>query len=255
VREYRLRPESGFRVDFDEVRKLVDSRTALLVACSPHNPTGAVLSADEQRQLHDLAVERGALFVSDEVYRPLFFGPAVPTAASLPQGIVAGDFSKALSLSGLRLGWLIERDPARREEFLRARTYFTISGSPVTESLALLALRHRDAILGKAADTCRRNLAALETFADRNADLFGFVPPKGGTISFPWLTFTDDSRPFCEAAAREGVLLAPGDTFGEPRHFRLGFGAVPDIEEALPILEGVLRRYAAEHIGIASARA
>jgi aspartate/methionine/tyrosine aminotransferase len=43
--------------------------------------------------------------------------------------------------------------------------------------------------------------------------------------AFPWLRSGENARPFCEAATEHGVLLAPGDCFDEPSHFRLGFAA------------------------------
>jgi len=46
--------------------------------------------------------------------------------------------------------------------------------------------------------------------------------------AFPWLLSGEDERPFCQAAAEQGILLAPGDCFDSPSHFRLGFAAVGD---------------------------
>jgi aspartate/methionine/tyrosine aminotransferase len=46
--------------------------------------------------------------------------------------------------------------------------------------------------------------------------------------AFPWLVSGEDSRAFCRAAAEQGILLAPGDCFDAPAHFRLGFAAVTD---------------------------
>ena len=43
---------------------------------------------------------------------------------------------------------------------------------------------------------------------------------------FPWLLSGENSRAFCQAAAERGILLAPGDCFDEPSHFRLGFAAI-----------------------------
>jgi len=43
--------------------------------------------------------------------------------------------------------------------------------------------------------------------------------------AFPWLVSGEDARPFCQAAADRGILLAPGDCFEVPSHFRLGFAA------------------------------
>ena len=43
--------------------------------------------------------------------------------------------------------------------------------------------------------------------------------------AFPWLTGVADARPFCHEAMQQGLMLAPGDCFGMPAHFRIGFAA------------------------------
>lgn len=46
--------------------------------------------------------------------------------------------------------------------------------------------------------------------------------------AFPWLVDGGDTRDFCRGLAQRGVLVAPGDCFGMPSHFRLGFAASGD---------------------------
>ena len=82
VRYYTLRAENQFRVDLDEIRRLVDRKTGLVLVNSPHNPTGAVLSDAEMRQIHDFCAERGIPFISDQVYHPIYHGPESASAAS-----------------------------------------------------------------------------------------------------------------------------------------------------------------------------
>jgi aspartate/methionine/tyrosine aminotransferase len=150
IRYYTLRAENQFRVDPEEIRRLVDRDTRLLLVNSPHNPTGAVLRDEEMDRLHDFCAERGIQFVSDQVYHPIYHGPAMRSASRLSHATVIGDFSKALCLSGLRVGWMIDHDAARRERYHRARNYFTITGNVFAERLAVLALEHSDAIYSRA---------------------------------------------------------------------------------------------------------
>ena len=225
VRYYTLRAKDEFRIDLDEVRKLVDPATKLLLVNSPHNPTGAVLSEADMEALHDFCAERKVQFVSDEVYHPIYHGPAVRSAARLPHATVLGDFSKALCLSGLRIGWMIERDPGRRRHCLNARSYFTVSGTVLGERLAALAVRHRDAIYSRTRRATEANLPLLDRLFAEYSDLLRWVRPAGGMTAFPWLTSGFDTREFCRSMARTGVLMAPGDCFGMPAHFRLGFAA------------------------------
>ncbi|MCM3870338.1 MAG: pyridoxal phosphate-dependent aminotransferase, partial [Pyrinomonadaceae bacterium] len=133
TRFYQLRRENDFGIDLDEIKKLIDAKTKLLLVNSPHNPTGATVSSTQMRDLHDLAVEQGIQFVSDEVYHPIYHQDKTASASVLAKAIVLGSFSKALSLSGLRVGWIIDRDPERVQNYANARSYFTISNSPLSE--------------------------------------------------------------------------------------------------------------------------
>ena len=225
VRYYSLRAESQFRVDLDEIRRLVDRDTGLLLVNSPHNPTGAVLSDEEMQSLHDFCVERGIQFVSDQVYHPIYHGPEMRSAARLPHATVISDFSKALCLSGLRIGWIVDRDPLRRERYRNARNYFTITGNVFGERLAVLALEHSQSIYARARHVARENLALLDhLFAEHNG-LLRWLRPHGGMTAFPSLADGADTREFCWRLAKRGVLIVPGDCFGQPSHFRVGFAA------------------------------
>jgi len=227
-RFYHLRRENDFGIDVDEVKTLVDDKTKFILVNSPHNPTGAVLSNAQLRELHDFAVDRGVQFVSDEVYHPIYHKDETQSAAVLPHAIVLGSFSKALSLSGLRVGWIIDRDPARQRQYADARGYFTISNSPLTEHLATVALRQRDQILARTRKIVTANLQLLDQFFGEWSDELGWVRPGGGMICFPWLKRGGDARVFCRAVAERGTLLAPGDCFQMPEHFRLGFGVMEE---------------------------
>jgi aspartate/methionine/tyrosine aminotransferase len=229
VRTYAISRERSFRVDVDEVRRLLDDRTRMLIVNSPHNPSGAVLADEEMEELHGLAVSRGIRFVSDEVYHPLYLGrESRRSAARLPGAAVIGDCSKALSLSGLRVGWIVDRDAGRRAEYFDPRAYFTITNSPLTEALAALAVRQREALLARSRRVVQANVERFGRALGALEDRVGWIPPAGGTTAFPWLKTATDARPFCVELARRGVLVVPGDCFGVPSHFRVGFGAEPE---------------------------
>jgi len=228
IRNYRLRAEEGFRIDPGEIRKLVDRNTRLVLVNSPHNPTGAVLGDRQMEALHEFCADRGVQLVSDEVYHPIYHGPPAQSAARLPHATVIGDFSKALCLSGLRVGWIVEHDAARRERYRDARNYFTITNNALGERLAMWALQHRDTIYARARRTATGNLALLERVFAEHSEILQWYPPQGGMTVFPRLADGRDTREFCQKLLRGGILVAPGDCFGEPLHFRLGFAASGD---------------------------
>jgi aspartate/methionine/tyrosine aminotransferase len=224
IRSYQLRREDRFRIDVDEIEKLTDANTKLILVNSPHNPTGATISDGEFERLHAFAAERGIQLVSDEVYHPVYHNGESRSAARLPSATVISDFSKALSLAGLRLGWIIEHDRERRQRYWNARAYFTITNSPLMEALGTIAMRNRAVILKRTQEVASRNLLQLDEFMKEHEQVLQWIRPRGGLTAFPWLVSGENARPFCEALVRKGVLLAPGDCFDMVSHFRLGFG-------------------------------
>jgi aspartate/methionine/tyrosine aminotransferase len=244
VREYAVDAARGFAQDAATVLAAVDDTTRVVLVNTPHNPTGSVMSASEQRILAEALAERGIPLIVDEVYHPLYFGEEIPGAASLPNTIVIGDFAKAMSLPGLRLGWLIDRDAQRREALLDLRSYFTISCSPLTEAIGAHAMANAEAILARLRGTASVNLALLSAFMDRHGRSIAWAAPGGGTTCFPWLRDGRDARPLCQALARAGVLVAPGDCFDAPAHMRIGFGAMQTgYADALEIFGTALERF------------
>ena len=228
IRSYNLRRENSYRIVLDEVKDLTDHNTKILVVNSPHNPTGATLSDEEMQQLHDFCAEQQIQFVSDEVFHPIYHGRQTASAARLSCATVVGDFSKALSLPGLRLGWIIERNRERRHEYLNAREYVTVSNTPMGEFLGEIAIRHHDQVLKRTREVTRTNLAQLDRVVAEHADGLDWVRPQGGMTGFVRLVSGGNARLFCQAALEHGLLFAPGDCWGVPDHFRISFGVGPE---------------------------
>ena len=110
TRRYALRFENGFALDVDEIMRLTDARTKLILVNTPHNPSGALVDEDAIRALDAFAQRRGIPLVVDEVYHPIYHGAPARSAGEYSRATVLGDFSKSFSLPGLRIGWLLERD-------------------------------------------------------------------------------------------------------------------------------------------------
>lgn len=247
VRSYTLRREQGFTIDTEEIKKLSDDNTAFILINTPHNPTGATVSDEELDDLHDFACTRGIQLVVDEVYHPIYHGRATRSASRLPHATVLGDMSKSFCLSGLRVGWFVERDAARRETYCNMRGYFSLSNSALGEALATVAVQNRDKIFDTVTRMTSENLALLDDFFAAHADTLAWVRPPGGPTAFPWLRDSDNARPFCRSMAEQGVLLAPGDCFDRPEHFRLGFGVIEPARcaRALEHFSACIRQFAA----------
>ena len=223
VRLYALSPDATFAQSADAVLAAVDDDTVAVIVNTPHNPTGSVMERAEIERLARRLDGRGIPLIVDEVYHPLYFERPPRSAAGIDNVIVTSDLSKAFSLPGLRTGWIVDLDAGRRRRIIDARGYFTISASPLLETLATHAVHQRRDILARLESVAVANLAGLDALMDGVDGRLSWVRPRGGTTCFPWFTDGRDSRPFCQALADKGVLVAPGDCFGHASHIRIGF--------------------------------
>ena len=243
---HELRPETGWAIDLDLLRRQVTSRTRLIVLNVPNNPTGAVPDPATYLAISDLAADAGATLLVDEVYRFLEHDGTgrLPAGADLgPHAVSVGVMSKSFALAGLRIGWLATHDAGLLDRAARFKDYTTICASAPAEILSLVALRARDRVLARSRGIVDANLAMLDAFFERHADRVGWVRPRGGPVGFPELRAGVPVDRFAEELlAAEGVLIAPGSIFGHPgNHFRLGFGRT-DLPVALAGLERFLAR-------------
>ncbi len=216
------RPDCGWSPDLDELSTLLEGeRTRLLVMNAPHNPTGWNASEDDLRRIAATARRAGVRIVCDEAYRGTEFRaqhPAPPSMADLdPGALVLGLVSKGLGLPGLRTGWLISRDRAALDRVRAYKDFTSICGPAPSEFLSALALRHAERILTETRALLSSNLALLEDFVATHEDLFDWVPPRAGSVTFPFLRHPErwgGAGGFCDRVRAEaGVLLAPGALF------------------------------------------
>lgn len=225
ARPYRLSRDDGYELDPQSVIDLIDAGTGLVIVNTPHNPTGATASTTAMRAIQESAARHGVVVAIDQVQHPIAHTGTSASGAAVDGAVLIGDMSKAMSLAGLRLGWIVDPDPVRRESYFSLRGFLTLSTTPLSERLAAIALRQRQRVLVRAQSVGSRNLTVLRAFFDRHRERFRWVEPEGGLIAFPWVVDEPSARPFCEQLAAAGILLSPGDCFGHPQHFRVAFGA------------------------------
>jgi aspartate/methionine/tyrosine aminotransferase len=219
----------GWALDLDELAAAVTSRTKLIYVNFPHNPTGTVMTAADQRRLIELADSCGAYLFSDEVYRGLEFDPAdrLPPAADLyPRAISLGGLSKAYGLPGVRLGWIACQDAELYRRLLAAKDFTTICAAAPSEVLALIAVRAADRLIARSLDRITRNLTLADEFFAQRPDVVRWVRPRATSVGFPELLLDQLVDDFCSRLVTEtGVLLVPGSMFeSETNHFRMGLG-------------------------------
>src|SRR4051794_12819903 len=113
------------------------------LASNPNNPTGSTIPKATLEALVEIAGEHDIPILCDEVYSPLFHStPETPPSLLhlYDKAIVTGSLSKAYSLAGTRIGWMISNDLKIVETCAAARDYNTISVSQHSDNLATYAL-------------------------------------------------------------------------------------------------------------------
>jgi len=126
--------------------------------------------------------------------------------------------SKAFGMAGVRIGWLVTKDPGLRQRLQEFKDYTTINRGII-----------------------RANLDTLDGFFEKHDQVFYWDRPLAGTIAFPRILAGLDADTFCEEVLEgAGVLLLPASVFEfGTDHCRVGFGR-SDLPEAVAALEEYL---------------
>lgn len=238
--------EQGFQLDIDRLAGLIRPTTRLISLTTPHNPTGVSMSADAVRAVIRLAERAGAHVLFDETYRDMSFVEKAPVAAGLSDRAISVAFlSKSYGIPGIRLGWILARDPQLMHRFLCAKEQIGICGSVVDEAIGFAAYAGAEAWLAQSGAFLRR---AFATVADWVAGepLIEWVAPDGGCVCFPRIRADAgiDTAAFYRSLNDKGAYVGPGHWFEQSdRYFRLGYGwpTPEELAGGLAAISGVLR--------------
>ncbi|MBU1881672.1 aminotransferase class I/II-fold pyridoxal phosphate-dependent enzyme, partial [bacterium] len=104
-----LKEEIEFRFDIEDMKKLVNDKTKLIIINSPQNPTGGVLTKSDLEIIAELAIKHDCYVLSDEVYCNIIYEGEHHSIASLPgmkeRTILLDGFSKTYAMTGWRAGY------------------------------------------------------------------------------------------------------------------------------------------------------
>ncbi|WP_395019026.1 aminotransferase [Dongia sp.] len=242
-----LKPEQNYLPDLTALEAMLRPTTRLIAINNPNNPTGALMDRAMLEAVAALARKVGAWILCDEVYRgtdQAGDGYSASMADLYEKGISTAGMSKAYSLAGLRLGWIVApRDVL--EAAMIHRDYNTISVGRIDDTLAALALEHRDKILARAHRITRDNLAILSKWMAGEKRM-RWVKPKSGTTALLTYDLPMSSRDFClRLLEEEGVMLCPGSAFDLEGTVRMGYACGTEVlEQGLKRMSRFLARKA-----------
>ena len=215
--------ENGFGISRAEIERHMSPRTRLIVITNFHNPSGVLTDEETLKEVGELARQRDARVLVDEVYLEMLFADPPQTAFRLgKQFVVTGSLTKAYGLSGLRCGWILaEPEVARRMWLLN--DLFAATPVHAGERLSVVALKQLFGIAERAQFRLDRNRQLLNQFLDARNDLEAIRPPFG-SVMFPRVKQASSAR-LCDLLREKyETSVVPGSFFEMPAHFRIGLG-------------------------------
>jgi aspartate/methionine/tyrosine aminotransferase len=215
--------------DPEDLNKLINNKTKLIILNFPHNPTGYIPTLKDYNKIVSIARGKGIFIFSDEMYHQLEQDPKdtlPPMCEIYERSISLWGMAKTFALAGLRLGWIVCKDRVVMEEMKKFKDYLTICSPSTSEILTLIALRNKSQLIQHNLDKIIKNIHLFTAFCNRHPQHLQFAPTKAGSTAFVKLTLKEPSITFSEKLVKEtGIMTLPAEMFEfGSSHVRIGFG-------------------------------
>ncbi len=241
---YRLEYHGRWAVDFDSIADGWNPAVRALLAVSPNNPTGSIVSAEELQRLGDICAAGDAALVIDEVFADYPIA-ARSTSSSTSFACLTfrlGGLSKSAGLPQLKLGWIAVDGPhdlvadALERLDLICDTYLSVS-TPVQVAASAL-IRDGAAVRASILARIRANDAALRGLAARYPSVDVLPCDAGWSVVLRVPSTRSEESLVLELLEQDGVLVHPGFFFDFPREAFLVGSLLP----APPLFNEGMRR-------------
>ena len=244
-------PETNYQLTPELVEQHWGADCVAVLAASPANPTGTLLSRQELAALSATCRRLGGELIVDEIYHGLTYGLDAPSVLEVADdAFVLNSFSKYFGMTGWRVGWLVAPE-GMTSQLEKLAQNFWIAPSTPGQHAALAALGD-DAI--EIHESRRRAFCERRNHLVKGLRAIGLNVarvPEGAFYVYAGLgAIPLDSSEFCTRLLVEaGVAATPGTDFGEyeaARHVRFAYtGNVARIDEALTRIEEFVTRVCA----------
>jgi len=248
IDSYSLSEDNGFEPNPDDMKKLIDKKTRVILLNSPANPTGNVISKKVLEEIADLAVEHDLAIFSDEAYEKIIYDDAKHVSIGSLNGMsdrvfTFQSFSKTYAMCGFRLGYVVCPEKAA-EAIKKTHIYTSICAPTISQKLGLKALtlpaKYTNAMV-KEYD--RRRKVIVKRL---NSIGLSTPNPKGAFYTFSNIKhISNNSMKFAfNLLKKQKVAVVPGSDFGSEGEgfIRCSFATkLPIIEKALDRIEKFIR--------------
>jgi aminotransferase len=246
----KLREEDNFEVHPEELKKLINKRTKLIIINSPSNPTGTVLKKKTLEEIADIAIEKNLFILADEAYEKLVYDDAKHISIASLNGmknyvITTQTFSKTYAMCGLRIGYAVAPENIIKE--MKEFKICTTLAAPTAFQLAAVeALKGSKKYVEKMRKEYNRRRKMLVKRLNQIPKI-SCIKPEGAFYAFPNIgelkMSSEKITQFLLEKAK--VIVIPGTEFGKygEGFVRLSYAtAYEKIEEAMNRIEEAIRK-------------
>ncbi|MBQ3940943.1 MAG: aminotransferase class I/II-fold pyridoxal phosphate-dependent enzyme [Oscillospiraceae bacterium] len=243
--------ENQFKLTAAELKAAITPKTKLLMLSYPNNPTGAIMTREDYREIVEVLRGTDIFILSDEIYCAMTYGTKHCSIAEFDgmreRTVVVNGFSKTFAMTGWRLGWMAAPAPIIAQA-RKIHQYAIMCAPMVSQRAAIEALRHCDAEVTQMIEEYdHRRRFLLERFRQMGLSCF---EAQGAFYLFPSIAGTGmDGETFCEKLLQEErVAVVPGGAFGESgkNNLRISYAySLKHLTEAANRME----RFIARHCG------
>ena len=240
--------KNNFKVDPEELKALITSKTKMLILAYPNNPTGAILTKEELEDIADVIRDTNIVVLSDEIYSELTYGRKHTSLANIEgmheRTILASGFSKSYAMTGWRMGYIAAPEPLAKQ-MLKLHQYVIMCAPTTSQFAALEAVKNGDDDIEKMKEEYdRRRKYLLKGFNRIGIECF---EPEGAFYAFPNIgKFGLSSEKFCERLLEENkCAIVPGTAFGKSGEgfARISYAySIKHIDQALDRIEDFVKR-------------
>lgn len=213
-----MNAENGFHLTPQQVEAAITPNCRVLMLNSPHNPTGAVLTAEEIAAIGEVCIKHNLWIISDEVYEQMVyrgsFASPFDNPALADRTIVVSSISKSHAAPGFRAGWCV--GPAWLMDQIQSLAEAMLFGNqPFIADMVAHALTAPDDTAVKMSAKYRSRIALLEQAFSATNRVNALIPEAGMFMLVDVTESGMDGETFARKLLDNGVSVIPGSSFGD----------------------------------------
>ncbi|NLJ98817.1 MAG: pyridoxal phosphate-dependent aminotransferase [Tissierellia bacterium] len=241
--------DGRYFMDYEDLEAKIDSKTKLLILCSPHNPVGRVWTKEELTKLGEICLKNDIIIISDEIHFDIVYKGYDHTVLAnvspeiRERCIICTAPSKTFNIAGLQISnIIIPNNELRKKYSLELEKDHIIRPNVFGEEALVAAYNESEDWLDSLLEYLEKNRDFFISFVDKNIPQLKVVKPEGTYLL--WVDFSDlgmnseELRDFLVNKCK--LAVNPGEMFGKESGLfqRFNIGCPRSIlEEALIRIE------------------